>query len=192
MGLGHNRDGVVVRLAPPERAVEKYIHNEDSQHPLFRGQLLAQVQTGKGGKERVWMHRYESRFSQVTRTVGPEGTHRLADPALHASYYNYDYKRGVGNAGNLVDQHGPRSLYHVYEPSMSGQGRPLWIDANPEAEWSYNGFGLPTASTDEEGIKTEYRYFATQDPTGRGGGRRLRTAAAWCGTCQRQWDTLRD
>lgn len=164
--LRHNIDGLLVYAKPPKGGTADYVYDENSPFARARADLLAVIVTSEDGKERVTTTTYDGRFRMPITSVGPDGNRPGVDPELYTYVSNYDYQRNTGDAGNVADSFGPRSLTMVYKVLAGDQRQPVWIDEEKQHHYTYNGFGQITSHVDERGVKTEYFYYADGNPTG--------------------------
>jgi YD repeat-containing protein len=167
--LTHDHHGQLIELRAPAGGRTVYVYDGESPYPRSRGNLLAVKRIPESGRSEVWTYRYDLTYNVVVRSVPPEGNHDFADPRMYESYFNHDFQRNVGTAGDVVDSGAPRRLTMYSYPIASDQRRPTWIEVTPRREFARNGFGLVTRAVDERGIATRYLYYPVTDPTGAGG-----------------------
>lgn len=163
--MKHNQHGFLTSISLPKSGKVEYIYDEDSPYARRRADLLAEIKTSEKGQERITTYTHSGRYHFLLTTVGPEGNLPGVDPALHTFVNNYDHQRSNGDAGNVLDSHGPRTLNMVYKPLASGKRQPTWIEENQGHVYTYNSFGQLTSHIDERGIKTTYAYYAAGNPT---------------------------
>ncbi|MFZ6009833.1 MAG: hypothetical protein ACOYXT_05735 [Bacteroidota bacterium] len=163
--LKYNYDGHLTYIKPPMGGYTEYVYDEDSQFARHRADLLAEIKTSDTGEKRIHTSTYSSRYHFPLLVVRPEGNLQGVDPELFVTVSNYDHQRGTGDAGNIVDTYGPRTMNIVNVPVNTTDRRPTWIEENPKQEYAYNSFGQVTTHIDERGVKTEYDYYAADSPT---------------------------
>jgi|GEM_PF-5136798 len=157
--LRHNTHGHLVYLKPSKGSSMEYVYNEDSNYARARANLLGTIETSEQGKERITTYNYSRRHHLLTKAVGPEGNLPGVDPRLHHQVINR-----LRN-GNVEERFGPVALNWIYTPLNTGDRRIRFRRGALKQTYTYNSFGQLMSLIDERGVKTEYKYYAANNPT---------------------------